>query len=738
MRRAGRLLPALVAVGFASGIALRYGVSVSELIRYTATIVWSVMVPGFLVLRWCLPRGRALFDDLCVAFVVGLLVQLVAWGAFVGAGAGGWLWVFPVPLILCGVAVPGLRRRWEPGPYPEHPPAWAVWTLTGMYAYVMLMLGRYAFATTPLPPARTLWYQDIYWHAAISAEARHAAPPQVPQVSGQRLDYHWFSNAHMAADSLIGHVGVLVVTTRLWYLPLYAVVLGLTYVVGTRVSCSPVTGVLAVVLVTSSSALTPLRWLPGVANNAFVAASPSEIFGLPMLVLATWWIAGLVRGERWRWPAWMLLALLLLGCAGAKSSNLPVLLGGLLLVAAVSLVRRSLTRGQVAAIVLAGLALVVTSPFLAGGRQASTLQWLSLARYVRFKEGDAVMPGIPHFQVEAVLVLVAVVILVQFSALIVVLPLLRDPAALLMVGIGLAGAGAMLLISHPSLSELYFMRGVLPVVDVAIAWGFVTIAHRMRSVLSAWAQVALLSCAVVLGACATYGLRWLGPAHIATSEDVGHSWAVTGGVLAVLAILALLLLRRGRRTAVAGVFVAVAVLSAGLVPSATAAARALPGPPPVADRAQLTAGEIAATTWVRRHVADDVVIATNVHCDPTPTRKHCVSRGFWVTGLSGHQAYVESWAYTDQAQASATVAPAPGTKRLFYTRQPFFDQARLRLNDSAFTDPTRAGLDQLYRAGVRVLVADTAAGPVSPRLADLADQVFHQTDVTIYRLRAAR
>ena len=732
-----RLLPAVTAFAVAAYVVLHYGVSVQQVVLYTATMLWSVLVPGFLALRWCSPPGRALFDDMCVAFVVGLVVQLIAWAVFVRAGAGGWLWVFPLVLIVPGMAVPGLRRRLRTGPYPEHPPVWAAWTMTGAYAYVVFVLGRDAFAQAPLPPARTRWYQDLYWHVAISAEARHSAPPQVPQVSGQRFDYHWFSNAHMAADSLIGHVGVLVVTARLWYLPLYAVIIGLTYVLGTRMSGRPVAGVLAVALLTSASVFTPLRWMTGLGNGAFIAASPSEIFGLPMLLLATWWLADLVRGERWRWPAWVLLALLLVTCAGAKSSNLPVLLGGLVLVAAVAVLRRRLTRKLAGATVLVGLALGVTAPFLAGGSKASTVALLSIASYVRHQQGNAVMPGLSHFAISSVVVLVAIVILAQFSALLIAIPLLGDPAALLMFGIGLAGAGALFLIDHPSLSELYFMRGVLPVVDVVIAWGVVVIVGRAQFVLSPGAQVVLLSGAVVTGALATYGLRRFGPLRLATGHDVMRSVIAMLVVVVALVILLVLLLSRRDHVVALQVFGVVALLSAGLIPSSIKAFPREAAPQLAAPPHPLTAGEIAGTTWLRGHVAADAVIATNVHCQPTPTRVHCDSRAFWVTGLGEHQAYVESWAYTDQAEATATAVLPPGTRRISYAHQPFWDQARLRLNDDAFTDPTRAGLDRLYRAGVRVLFADAGAGPVSPALADLADLEFHQTDVSIYRLRAA-
>jgi len=198
-----------------------------------------------------------------------------------------------------------------------------------------------------------------------------------------------------------------------------------------------------------------------------------------VLLLATLWLAQIVRGERGRWPSWILLAVMLVACAGAKSSNLPVLLGAMVLVLVVQVVQKRVRGSVVIASVLTLVALVVTAPFLAGGSAASTIKILALPRYLRGLS-HAKMTSLPYLQITAVVVLLALLVLIQYCGVLLAVPLLKDPAALLLLGICLAGAAAMLAISHPSLSQLYFMLGVLPVLDVLIAWGLVHVLHGAR------------------------------------------------------------------------------------------------------------------------------------------------------------------------------------------------------------------------------------------------------------------
>ncbi len=144
----------------------------------------------------------------------------------------------------------------------------------------------------------------------------------------------------------------------------------------------------------------------------------------------------------------------------------------------------------------------------------------------------------------------------------------------------------------------------------------------------------------------------------------------------------------------------------------------------------VTDGEMRAALWLNEHTSLDDVVATNVHCRPVRNTPHCDARAFWVTGLSGRRAVVESWGYTD-----ATLA-AHGQDGYRYPQQPAPDPALFALNERVFTTPTPADLDRLRDAyGVRWLLADTHAGTVSPDLARLAPVRYTAGPVTIHELR---
>ena len=240
------------------------------------------------------------------------------------------------------------------------------------------------------------------------------------------------------------------------------------------------------------------------------------------------------------------------------------------------------------------------------------------------------------------------------------------------------------------------------------------------------------------GTVVVYILRWAGGGR--TLRTLSNSLLERAFVVATIVAVALLaatifLLGQARQGRAAQGIIAAALLGAVLTPSLSAAAQATVPTTTVISATSLTPAQIAGTSWLRRNIPAEAVVATNVHCGHLPNWEHCDARAFWVTGLGEHQAYVESWGYTDQAQATAAAKLPTGQKRLYYAKQPFYDPARLRLNDTAFTAPTPAGLAQLYRDGVRVLFADADAGPVSPRLSSLANRVFSQGLVTIYQLR---
>ena len=134
--------------------------------------------------------------------------------------------------------------------------------------------------------------------------------------------------------------------------------------------------------------------------------------------------------------------------------------------------------------------------------------------------------------------------------------------------------------------------------------------------------------------------------------------------------------------------------------------------------------------WLRANTPTSDIVATNIHCRPADsTAQFCDSRSFMVSGLGGRRTVLEGWAYTAQAHALHGV---DGRSHLFQP-SPFPEQ--YELSQAAFEAPTTATLDSLAdEYGARWLVGVRRAGPVSAELDDLADEVFDNGDVVIYRL----
>ena len=377
--------------------------------------------------------------------------------------------------------------------------------------------------------------------------------------------------------------------------------------------------------------------------------------------------------------------------------------------------------------------LLPASRLLAGGSSGSTLglltaadQTAALQQATRLERAGTVDTA----DLVTLATLIGLLIAAQFAAALLAWPLRRDPRVVLLAGCSVAGFAALLVVHHPGGSQLYFMRGVMPLVAILTAGGAVHLLRRCPR------PVAGRAAAVGIAA----GLAAWAGVSLAAGGRQGDGTGTTRLALAVFALLicaaVTVYFLGGHRPRWCGAAVVVAVLFAVVVPSSTDAARTTLHAVRAPGALTLSAAQIAGTTWLRQHTVETDVVATNVHCYSGTTRPGCDSRAFWVTGLGERRSYVESWGYTDQAQATAK--QFTGARHVNYARVPFFDQDRLQRNDAAFTAPTQQLLDQLYRAGVRVLFADDDAGPVSPGLALLASPIFREDGVSIYRLNRAR
>lgn len=480
---------------------------------YWAAWAWGVVLPGVLVHRAVRGRPSTIVGDVGLGACVGLVLQLAAWAVMTTLGLQHQLLWWPVLVVLVFVAVPRLRRHFSLRHYEHRVPTGAA--ALGMLAFLLALLGvTRTFRYTSLPPSALSWYQDDLWNLGNVAELMRTAAPQVAQVAGRPFYYHWFSDAHLAAMSLTTSIDPVLVVGRLWTPPLLLLIAGALMAVGQRLSGSAWVGAGAVVLFVFAPSI-DISWfgLAGAAPD--IINSPSQLFAVPLLLVAIDLIVSILRGSRLV-GTWIMLAAVLVGCAGAKSSVLPVLAGGLFLVAlAALLVARDRVRVALSTLVLSAVTVLLTRSVLAGGESGSGLQLfavLSAAKPWQLVQGGhantfpsgVVIPGLGVPGAGRVLLLVLACYGVSYLWVLAGVPALRrdDLTGWLLLGIGLAGVAGLMAIRHPAYSEAYFLRIAIVAWQLLALWGYqrtvATARDRAGARPTAWSAIAGAALGVLL------------------------------------------------------------------------------------------------------------------------------------------------------------------------------------------------------------------------------------------------
>ncbi len=745
------ILPWLVPAVALVAALLDTGTPARDIGLYAVYFGYAVVLPGTLVHRALRGSRGNLPEDLGLGAAVGLLVLLVGWALCAATGLQSMLRLWPILVVLPFLAVPGLRRHWriaEPRPLPI---AWS-WIIAGALL-VLVAMSYPGWAVTPLPPAETVYYQDMLYHLALIHEMTRSMPFEVPQLAGDLLRYHYLSDADIAAASMISGVEPTTVLFRLWIVPMGAVTVFLTAALARELSGKWWAGALA-----GTAGVIGLPLHLGMAtevfgNSAVSAYSPSQSYVFPLLGMLLILAVDLLRGQPLRW-AWTLVFPLALAAAGAKSSGLPPLIAGLGLAGLVVLIRdrRRLPAlaaffGLVLAAMLAGLKI-----FAGGGagtlgvQPFAVLWWFQPYRRTLgpndVNDGDLSLPiGVEQAGFTGMVFLAGIVIwwmVMQAPRLLGLVALgtervRREPAAWLLGGFALAGSGALWVFWHPSASQLYFFITIVPFAAALTVWYLADQAgDRWRPVLAGLLAGGLYAVLVPAAAAPVRNnLRMWGWAL---------AWPILRALLvaAVVAAAGLLIWRL-----VSGRFVWRAVLIALIAATVGAGigrqvdiqirqtADALTNPPPPLNQSRiLLKAEAEAALWLNENSGLNDLVATNVHCWPITWTAGCDARAFWVAGLGGRRTLVESWAYTDQALAQ------DGVNGQRYALQPAPYPERFVLNQRAFAEGSPADVKALRdRYNVRWLLADErAAGGVSPRLAESAQLRYSNGPVTIYYL----
>ena len=806
----GRLAPGLVCVALYVAYAFVTGVAPWQSLLYLGTLLVAVTGPGWLVWR-SIAKPTVLIADLALATMVGLLLQLLWWVVLIDVAPARAQWL-PVALTYALFAiVPALRRAYRPVHYRQHLSRLGGWMLVLAIGTVALFFAWETFESA-LPTERDLWYQDLYWHLANAATMTRGFPPGTAQALGVPLHYHWFTYVHMAVMSMLTGIGLPTVVLKLWVLPIIAVVAGLFVAVLRQLTGQPGAGVLAALLFAYRASIPMSNWLVIGGSTPALYASPTQDYSLVFVLSICYFVVRAVRRGHLSAGEWVVTAVLLLTAQGMKSSTLPLVVCALALASLVSLLTRRRVRITLTLLGASVVALGASMAFLGGGDAGVKLQLFAVFRklpvWVRYTgiskdqqyyHHGAVIPGLGVSGAWLVLALILVALVVKFAYAALGWPLLRRgrPEAWFLLGLGLAGLGAMLVIDHEQLSQIYFMASGVLGLHVLAAWGLWTIwrAGVRRLGLPVAAVTAFLG--ADLGAAVT---RYLYLAHIGVPQKEHLISAMVKPTLVVALIATawisvLAVLARRRRVAafrllslacasfvaaaaciqtaqgtegvptktwhrafvhgmpyviMAGAALAAAVYVvrmitkrwATVVPTlaaigclvALAASGFVPGrlaPKPTPSKAlgAVTSAEQQAAVWISANTAKDAVVATNVHCIAIPQTPNCDSRAFFVGGLTERQMYLESWGYID------SVRKLYGSIELPSVKADYTDQAVYRLNEAAFSAPSASTLAELKSKGVDYLYADNHRGPISSALRGLADEVYRNADVTVYRLR---
>ena len=230
-----RWLPLVAGVGFVAVTLAAAGTSPVDLLRYAFYVAYALLLPGTLVYRLLRGRPHTLVEDVAMGAAVGLVLELPAWAVFAALGIQGWLWLWPLAVVVPFLAVPKLRGLWVVRDYRPTPIGWS-WSVVGVVAFFTTYLSVVFLRRNPVLPTGegTMQYLDLPYQLSLAGEAKHQFPIHLPQVAEEPLYYHWFGYAHMASGSLIGHIDLPVVALRLAIPALCALAALLTAVVGWR------------------------------------------------------------------------------------------------------------------------------------------------------------------------------------------------------------------------------------------------------------------------------------------------------------------------------------------------------------------------------------------------------------------------------------------------------------------------------------------------------------------------
>ena len=705
-------LPASILAVAAAVVLHHYGVRNSQIAIFGVYITCGIAVPGMLWLRLLRGRPAHIAEDLTLGLAVGYCAEIATYVVARAIGAPMLFLLWPFATVVAFAAIPALRHHWR-GSGIRAPLAWS-WSIAAILGFLLFYSAGTFFTSQHLTGTDTP-YVDMPFHLALIGELRNHVPPRIPYVPDIALAYHWFFYAEAAATSWATGIDAVTLLYRLSGLPMFVGFVILTATAARRLTDRWWSGPVAVSVALFGMAATPYMWSgnPVFATQALgnTWLSPTNLFGVAMFAATTLVFIDLLQVDTIL-PRrhWLLVGLLVCGCAGAKASILPVLIAGsVLAVAGVAVTRRRLNRRAAAGLAVALVALLLADVLIYRGSTGggvvglNSLDWFGILHATGVQ--TAVATGNPDVHAMHIAALLVALVLWSFMWAGAFGLLVRrqvscaDPRIMLLAGICAGGLGAALVLSYPGLSQLYYLKGAVGAFGLLTAAGIAAVLPARSRYLP---LVACIAVAALVGAVAAHVIAVIGPAKAPTLATDGLSTVLLAIILPVVALLgvavsAYILLRLAARkwSLLQGAvpLLLIAVVMGFSLPNVATLLRSPITAKPSSGQA-IPGDGIAAAHWLRDHSDPNDLVATNLHC-VVPVNKTwlCDSRNFWVSAFSERRVLVEGWAYAGKT----TVYQAP-----------FWNQPLLATNDAAFTDPsaiTIANLRDEY--GVKWLFAYT-------------------------------
>lgn len=707
------LLPGVLVVVATLVLAVRIaGVGIGDALLFTGYVLAFLTFPGTVVWRAVAKPGPNLGNDLILGTILGLVLEIPLYILLRLFDLAPLIYGYPVAVLVVALVVVWRRRRWVGPVVIGRESLWS-WAGAAVAGVQVLLVTNQMWSHRPTDALRAP-YVDEPFHLAIAGDLLHHFPAQMPWVEGTPLFYHWLVYVQLASAATVTHIELIVLMRSLSIALLVLLAVGGAYAAATRLTGRSWPGFVAALVLAMGATPDFFGWtsLVSPAQLAFDSVtrafdSPTHALVMPLQMVLMVLVVEVIRSDRWRWGPFLLTVVVMVAVAGAKSSALPTIIAGLFLALVISAVlRRKRTALTVAALLGSAVVvfLVAQQVFYGGGTRAtsidlngSTVQRLGV---LMLPEGETLPGSAPlsiwiSFTVGFVLVAIPLIVgLVRGGW--------RRPDRVFLAATWAAGAGAFMVLSHPALSQAYFLLGASGFIAVATAVALSDIVPVDPSLRDG---VRFVGCAA-LGGLALVVVRLLVGDDMPADGSVFTSTLLTQLVvgLLVLAVGVGLVLVYAKRSAMATLPAIVALMLGVMLagaPQTVALAVAGPALPRAPDTDIIGPGGVAAARFVRGHSQPDELIATNAHCIGLPV-PDCDRRNFWIAAYAERRVLVEGWAYIDPQ-----VVGQPSTDLNNSAYLPFWDPELLEANDAAITDPSPATIATLRDDhGVDWLVVD--------------------------------